>query len=387
MLRLDSDMSTEENPGITAAAVPEDTPSAAEALLQEIEDELSDDTTEGDGTLYEHFRVVADRGQQLMRIDKFLLDHLPDTSRNRLQQASRSGFLHVNGRPVKSNYRVKPHDVVTLLLDRPRYENLIEPEDIPLDVVYEDEALMVINKPAGLVVHPGCGNYTGTLVNAIAWHLRDNPQYDPNDPGVGLVHRIDKDTSGLLVVAKTPEAKTHLGWQFFNKTTRRRYNALVWGNFQEESGRIEGNIGRNPKDRMQMAVFPPDSEIGKHAVTHYAVLERFGYVTLVECVLETGRTHQIRAHMTHLGHPLFNDERYGGDRILRGTQSGTYNNFIRNCYALCPRQALHALTLGFRHPLTEEEMDFTAPLPPDMQALLEKWRTYIGGIRNEITEG
>ena len=387
MLRPDSDMNTEENPGITEAAVPEDTPSAAEALLQEIEDELSDDTTEGDGTLYEHFRVVADRGQQLMRIDKFLLDHLPDTSRNRLQQASRSGFLHVNGRPVKSNYRVKPHDVVTLLLDRPRYENLIEPEDIPLDVVYEDEALMVINKPAGLVVHPGCGNYTGTLVNAIAWHLRDNPQYDPNDPGVGLVHRIDKDTSGLLVVAKTPEAKTHLGWQFFNKTTRRRYNALVWGNFQEESGRIEGNIGRNPKDRMQMAVFPPDSESGKHAVTHYAVLERFGYVTLVECVLETGRTHQIRAHMTHLGHPLFNDERYGGDRILRGTQSGTYNNFIRNCYALCPRQALHALTLGFRHPLTEEEMDFTAPLPPDMQALLEKWRTYIGGIRNEITEG
>ncbi|MBR6483164.1 MAG: RluA family pseudouridine synthase [Bacteroidaceae bacterium] len=352
-------------------------------LPNELEDELTEDTSEGDGTLYEHFRVVADRGQQLMRIDKFLLDHLPDTSRNRLQQASRSGFLHVNGRPVKSNYRVKPHDVVTLLLDRPRYENLIEPEDIPLDVVYEDNALMVINKPAGLVVHPGCGNYTGTLVNAIAWHLRDNPQYDPNNPEVGLVHRIDKDTSGLLVVAKTPEAKTHLGWQFFNKTTRRRYNALVWGNFQEEGGRIEGNIGRHPKDRMQMAVFPPDSDIGKHAVTHYKVLERFGYVTLVECVLETGRTHQIRAHMTHLGHPLFNDERYGGDRILRGTQSGTYNNFIRNCYALCPRQALHALTLGFRHPLTEEEMDFTAPLPPDMQALLEKWRTYIGGIRNE----
>ncbi|MBR5530862.1 MAG: RluA family pseudouridine synthase [Bacteroidaceae bacterium] len=376
-------METQEKP-CTAATAPIDDSFPTEAILpDESEDELTDDTSEGDGTLYEHFRVVADRGQQLMRIDKFLLDHLPDTSRNRLQQASRSGFLHVNGRPVKSNYRVKPHDVVTLLLDRPRYENLIEPEDIPLDVVYEDNALMVINKPAGLVVHPGCGNYTGTLVNAIAWHLRDNPQYDPNNPEVGLVHRIDKDTSGLLVVAKTPEAKTHLGWQFFNKTTRRRYNALVWGNFQEEGGRIEGNIGRHPKDRMQMAVFPPDSDIGKHAVTHYKVLERFGYVTLVECVLETGRTHQIRAHMTHLGHPLFNDERYGGDRILRGTQSGTYNNFIRNCYALCPRQALHALTLGFRHPLTEEEMDFTAPLPPDMQALLEKWRTYIGGIRNE----
>lgn len=376
-------METQEKPCI-AATIPTEENFPTEAMLSdEMEDELSEDTSEGDGTLYEHFRVVADRGQQLMRIDKFLLDHLPDTSRNRLQQASRSGFLHVNGRPVKSNYRVKPHDVVTLLLDRPRYENLIEPEDIPLDVVYEDNALMVINKPAGLVVHPGCGNYTGTLVNAIAWHLRDNPQYDPNNPEVGLVHRIDKDTSGLLVVAKTPEAKTHLGWQFFNKTTRRQYNALVWGNFQEEGGRIEGNIGRHPKDRMQMAVFPPDSDIGKHAVTHYKVLERFGYVTLVECVLETGRTHQIRAHMTHLGHPLFNDERYGGDRILRGTQSGTYNNFIRNCYALCPRQALHALTLGFRHPLTEEEMDFTAPLPPDMQALLEKWRTYIGGIRNE----
>ena len=376
-------METQEKPCIAATVPTEENFPTRAMLSDEMEDELTEDTSEGDGTLYEHFRVVADRGQQLMRIDKFLLDHLPDTSRNRLQQASRSGFLHVNGQPVKSNYRVKPHDVVTLLLDRPRYENLIEPEDIPLDVVYEDNALMVINKPAGLVVHPGCGNYTGTLVNAIAWHLRDNPQYDPNNPEVGLVHRIDKDTSGLLVVAKTPEAKTHLGWQFFNKTTRRRYNALVWGNFQEEGGRIEGNIGRHPKDRMQMAVFPPDSDIGKHAVTHYKVLERFGYVTLVECVLETGRTHQIRAHMTHLGHPLFNDERYGGDRILRGTQSGTYNNFIRNCYALCPRQALHALTLGFRHPLTEEEMDFTAPLPPDMQALLEKWRTYIGGIRNE----
>lgn len=379
-------MEAEETTHFTPA-VPSETALPNEAVAPcEMEDELADETSEADGTLYEHFRVVADRGQQLMRIDKFLLDHLPDTSRNRLQQASRSGFLHVNGRPVKSNYRVKPHDVVTLLLDRPRYENLIEPEDIPLDVVYEDEALMVINKPAGLVVHPGCGNYTGTLVNAIAWHLRDNPNYDPNDPSVGLVHRIDKDTSGLLVVAKTPEAKTHLGWQFFNKTTRRRYNALVWGNFQEEGGRIEGNIGRNPKDRMQMAVFPPDSDIGKHAVTHYKVLERFGYVTLVECVLETGRTHQIRAHMTHLGHPLFNDERYGGDRILRGTQSGTYNSFIHNCYALCPRQALHALTLGFRHPLTEKEMDFTAPLPTDMQSLLEKWRTYIGGIRGEVND-
>lgn len=342
------------------------------------------DLPEGDdenGGLYEHYRVIADRGQQLLRVDKFLLDHLPDTSRNRIQAAARAGFIHVNGRPVKSNYRVKPADVVTLLLDRPRYENTIEAEDIPIDVVYEDAALLVVNKPAGLVVHPGCGNYTGTLVNAIAWHLRDLPGYDPNDPGVGLVHRIDKDTSGLLVVAKTPEAKTHLGLQFFNKTTRRKYNALVWGNFTEDTGRIEGNIGRNPRDRMQMAVFPSGSEIGKHAVTHYRVMERFGYVTLVECILETGRTHQIRAHMCHIGHPLFCDARYGGEQILRGTQSGSYTAFIRNSFAACPRQALHARTLGFKHPVTGEEMDFTAPLPADMETLLNRWRTYVAGAK------
>ena len=283
----------------------------------ELEEAFIDESLQGgddeNGGLYEHFRVVADKGQQLLRVDKFLQDHLPDTSRNRIQLAARAGFIHVDGKPVKSNYRVKPGDVVTLLLDRPRYETTIEPEDIPLDVVYEDDDLMVINKPAGLVVHPGCGNYTGTLVNAIAWHLKDNPHYDPNDPAVGLVHRIDKDTSGLIVVAKTPEAKTSLGLQFFNKTTRRRYNAVVWGNFEKDQGRIEGNIARNPKDRLQMAVFEPSSEVGKHAVTHYEVLERFGYVSLVECVLETGRTHQIRVHMQHIGHPLFNDERYGGD--------------------------------------------------------------------------
>ena len=345
-------------------------------------DEEGNNGEEGEATgLYEHFRAVADKGQELLRIDKFLLNLMPDTSRNRIQTAAKNGFIHVNGKPVKSNYRVKPADVVTLLLDRPRYENLIIPEDIPLEIIYEDDDVLVINKPAGLVVHPGCGNYTGTLVNAIAWHLRDNPAYDPNSPEVGLVHRIDKDTSGLLVVAKTPEAKTHLGWQFFNKTTRRRYNALVWSNFQEDSGRIEGNIGRSPKDRLQMAVFPPDSGIGKHAVTHYNVMERFGYVTLVECILETGRTHQIRAHMKHIGHPLFCDERYGGDQILRGTQSSTYNSFIRNCFAICPRQALHARTLGFEHPRTGKQMDFSAPLPADMTALLEKWRTYTAGLK------
>lgn len=336
-----------------------------------------DEPEDEDGAqLYEHFRVVADRGQQLLRVDKFLIDHLPDTSRNRIQTAARQGFVHVNGQPVKSSYRVKPADVVTLLLDRPRYDNTIAPEDIPLDVVYEDADVIVINKPAGLVVHPGCGNYTGTLVNALAWHLSECPGYDPNDPAVGLVHRIDKDTSGLIVAAKTPDAKTKLGLQFFNKTTRRRYNALVWGNPADDAGRVEGNIARHPKDRMQMAVFPPDSGVGKPAVTHWHVLERFGFVTLVECVLETGRTHQIRAHMKHIGYPLFADARYGGDQILRGNLSGSYRQFVKGCMALCPRQALHARTLGFRHPRTGQEMDFEVPLPPDMAALVERWRNF-----------
>src|SRR5574344_2400530 len=267
-------------------------------------DELDDD--EGQGQLYEHFRVVVDKGQVPVRIDKFLFDRLVHSSRNRIQNAAEAGFIHVNDSPVKSNYRVRPCDIITLMLDRPHYDSKIDAEDIPLNIIYEDDSLLVVNKPAGLVVHPGCGNFNGTLVNAIAWHLRDVPGYDPNDPAVGLVHRIDKDTSGLLVIAKTPEAKSSLGVQFFNKTTHRSYNALVWGNFNEEEGRIEGNIARNPKDRLQMTVFPPDSDIGKHAVTHYRIVERFGYVTLVECILETGRTHQIRAHMKHIGHPLFN---------------------------------------------------------------------------------
>ena len=323
---------------------------------------------------HEHWRIVADKGQSPIRIDKFLMDHLGDTSRNRIQKAAEAGCIRVDGRPVKSNYKVKPLEVVTLVLERPKRDWEIVPEDIPLDITYEDDQLMVINKPAGLVVHPGCGNYSGTLVNALAWHLRDNPDFDPNDPDVGLVHRIDKDTSGLLVIAKTPEAKTRLCHQFFVKTTRRQYNALVWGSFPEDEGRIEGNIGRDPKDRLRMACFPPESEVGKPAVTHYRVLERFGHVTLVECRLETGRTHQIRVHMRHIGHPLFNDERYGGDQILRGDTSASYRAFIHNCFALCPRQALHARTLGFVHPVTGEEMFFTSPLPQDMQALIEKWR-------------
>ena len=337
------------------------------------------DELEGEPQLYEHFRFVVDSGQEPLRIDKYMLEKLQHSSRNRIQRAADAGFVHVNDRPVKRNYRVRPGDVVTLMLDRPRHDTSIEAEDIPLDVVYEDSQLMVVNKPAGLVVHPGVGNFTGTLVNALAWHLRDVEGYDPNDPEVGLVHRIDKDTSGLLVVAKTPDAKTKLGLQFFNKTTHRSYNALVWGNVKDDEGRIEGNIGRDPKDRLRMAVFAPDSGIGKPAVTHYRVIERFGYVTLIECILETGRTHQIRAHMRSIGHPLFADERYGGMEILRGERSASYRAFVQNCFSLCPRQALHARTLGFVHPTTGKQMDFTSEWPEDMRQLIEKWRTFIAG--------
>ena len=342
--------------------------------------QLADEELDDGQQLYEHFRFEVDRGQVPVRIDKFMFEKLQHSSRNRIQKAAEAGFVHVNDRPVKSNYKVRPGDIVTLMLDRPHYDTTIEPEDIPLDIVYEDDQLMVINKPAGLVVHPGCGNFHGTLVNAIAWHLRDLPTYDPNDPQVGLVHRIDKDTSGLLVVAKTPDAKTSLGVQFFNKTTHRSYNALVWGNFVEDEGTIEGNIGRDPKDRLRMSVFPPDSEIGKPAVTHYRVLERFGYVTLVECILETGRTHQIRAHMKHIGHPLFSDERYGGTEILRGERTGSYRQFVLNGFKQCPRQALHARTLGFVHPTTKKQMDFTSELPADLQGLLENWQRYRGNV-------
>lgn len=349
-------------------------------------DSLNSLENEDDGQLYEHFRIVADRGQVPTRVDKFLFEHLQHSSRNRIQKAAEAGFIHVNEQPVKSNYKVRPMDVVTLMMNRPRHDDTIEPEDIPLDIVYEDDQLMVVNKPAGMVVHPGCGNYHGTLVNAIAWHLRNLPSYDPNDPEVGLVHRIDKDTSGLLVVAKTPEAKSNLGVQFFNKTTHRSYNALVWGNLKDDEGRIEGNIGRDPKDRLRMSVFPPDSEIGKPAVTHYRVLERFGYTTWVECILETGRTHQIRAHMKHIGHPMFCDERYGGTEILRGERSSTYRAFIQNCFKLCPRQVLHARTLGFVHPTTRQQMDFTSELPADIAALIAKWRGYIKGTTRDTFE-
>ena len=339
-------------------------------------DELTDGESEGGNELYEHFRFVADKGQQLLRVDKFLVARLEKSSRNRVQQAAEAGCILVNGKPVKSNYRVKPLDVVSVVMDRPRYEFEIIAEDIPLDIVYEDDDLLVVNKPPGLVVHPGHGNYSGTLVNALAWHFRDNPDYDVNDPRMGLVHRIDKDTSGLLVVAKTPDAKTHLGRQFFNKTTRREYVAVVWGVPEPAVGTVTGNIGRNPKDRLQMAVFPDGSDQGKHAVTHYEVLENLGYVAVVRCVLETGRTHQIRVHMKHIGHPLLNDGRYGGDEILRGERTARYRHFVENCFNVCPRQALHARTLGFVHPRTGREMFFESRVPDDMTAMIEKWRNF-----------
>ncbi len=342
--------------------------------------EDDDKLVEIDGAeYYEHFRFVADKGQELLRVDKFLVARLQKSSRNRIQQAADAGCIIVNGKPVKSNYRVKPLDIVQVVMDRPRYEFEIVAQDIPLDIVYEDRYVLVVNKPAGLVVHPGHGNYDGTLVNALAWHFRDTPDYDVNDPRLGLVHRIDKDTSGLLVVAKTPDAKTDLGRQFFNKTTKREYVAVVWGCPSPASGTVATNICRSPKDRLQMAPFPLDGPEGKRAVTHYELTEDFGHVAAVRCVLETGRTHQIRVHMKHLGHPLFNDARYGGDQILRGLRSSSYQAFVRNCMELCPRQALHARTLGFVHPETGEEMFFSAPLPPDMTALIDKWRTYAKG--------
>lgn len=346
-------------------------------LIDDLQEDALPELTEVDdeGTMYEHFRFVADKGQALLRVDKFLVEKMQKSSRNRIQQAAEAGCILVNGKAVKSNYRVKPLDVVTIVMDRPRYEFEVIAEDIPLDIVYEDDDVMVVNKPAGLVVHPGHGNYHGTLVNALAYHFKNNPDYDVNDPRMGLVHRIDKDTSGLLVVAKTPDAKTDLGKQFFNKTTKREYVAVVWGIPNPPVGRIEGNIGRSPKDRLQMAVFP-EGDQGKHAVTHYEVIEPLGYVSVVKCVLETGRTHQIRVHMKHIGHPLLNDSRYGGDEILRGERTANYRKFVKNCFDICPRQALHARTLGFIHPRTGEEMFFTSEVPEDMTAMIDRWRSY-----------
>jgi 23S rRNA pseudouridine1911/1915/1917 synthase len=334
------------------------------ADLAEIEEEDS---------LFEHFRFEVPKGQELLRIDKFLMQVVANTTRNKIQKAADNGDIYVNDIPVKSNYRVKPLDVVRILLPHPPFENRIDPEDIPLDIVYEDDALLLINKPAGLVVHPGHGNYTGTLVNALAFHFQNLPLNSSERPG--LVHRIDKDTSGLLVIAKTEAAMTHLAKQFEAKTSEREYIALVWGIVKEDEGTIVGNIARHPRDRMQMSVYA-DPEIGKPAITHYKVIERLTYVTLVSCTLETGRTHQIRVHMKHLGHTLFNDERYGGNLILKGTTFTKYKQFVDNCFKILPRQALHAKTLGFVHPTTGEMMRFDTELPEDMRLCIEKWRGY-----------
>lgn len=331
---------------------------------------------------FEHHRVVADPGQALLRIDKFLVDRIPNTSRNKLQEAATNGFVRVNGLAVKSNYKVKPNDVVTIELPYPVREIELIPQDIPIDVVHEDDTVCVVNKPSNMVVHPGYGNYSGTLVNALMHkfgHLPDGSSH-PDTPRPGLVHRLDKNTTGIMVIAKTEYALMHLAKQFFDRTTERRYHALVWGDI-EEDGTVVGHIGRSLQNRKVMTVFEDESH-GKHAVTHYRVLRRFGYVTLVECKLETGRTHQIRVHMKHIGHPLFNDPEYGGDRILKGTTFTKYKQFIQNCFNILPRQALHAKSLGFEHPKTGEWQQFESGLPADMTAVLDKWETYAASAKD-----
>ena len=325
--------------------------------------------------LYEHYAFVVDKGQQPLRIDKYLMNFVENATRNKIQAAAKAGNIFVNNEVVKSNYKVKPHDQISVKFDHPPHEYLLVAEEMNLDIVYEDEELIVVNKPAGIVVHPGHGNYSGTLINGLIYHFENLPKNSSDRPG--LVHRIDKDTSGLLVVAKTEQAMSHLSKQFADKTSERSYTALVWGSLEQDEGTVEGHIGRHPKNRLQNTVFLDDESYkGKPAVTHFRVLERFTYVTLVECRLETGRTHQIRVHMKHIGHTLFNDERYGGDQILKGTSFSKYRQFVENCFKILPRQALHAKTLGFEHPKTGEMMRFTSGLPEDISACIEKWRAY-----------
>jgi len=325
--------------------------------------------------LFEHHRIIADRGQGLLRLDKFLFNRLENVSRNKIQIAVKAGNVLVNSLPAKPNYRVKPADTITIVLPYPHREFEILPEDIPIQILYEDDHLLVVNKEAGMVVHPGHGNYTGTLVNALCWHLRHLPLYQSGEIRPGLVHRIDKETSGILVVAKTEMALNKLARQFFEHTTARTYHAVVWGTFEEAGGTVTGYIGRSTRDRMKMQVFD-DASAGKHAITHFKVLEKLGYVSLIECRLETGRTHQIRAHMEHLGHPIFNDNRYGGDKILRGTVFSKYRQFVENCFSIMPRQALHARSLGFIHPETGQQMHFESDWPNDMVQLIDRWRNY-----------
>ena len=327
---------------------------------------------------FERYSCTVDKGQTPVRVDKYLSEHMPGTSRNRIQQAAEAGNILVNEQPVASNYKVKPLDLVQVMLDHEPIDFTIQPENIPLEVVYEDADVLVINKPAGLVVHPGHGNYEHTLLNALAYYFQQTQAHlDINNPEIGLVHRIDKDTSGLLLIAKTPEAKTNLGKQFFDHTTERTYNALVWGTFTEESGTITGALARDTRDRTIYRIYDLDENPNaKEAITHWRVLERFPYVTLVECRLETGRPHQIRVHMKSIGHPLFADEKYGGMEILKGLRTQKYSQYIHNCFALCPRQVLHAKTLGFTHPRTGERMFFDSPWPADIEALIDKWRNY-----------
>ena len=332
--------------------------------------------------LHEHYRFVADKGQQPLRVDKFLMNRIEHATRNKIQKAAKDGHIYVNDQSVKSNYKVKGKDIVRVLFTHPPHEFLLVPQEIPIDIVYEDDSVVVVNKPAGMVVHPGHGNYQDTLINGLIFHFEHLPENQNNRPG--LVHRIDKDTSGLLVIAKTEQAMTHLAQQFFNKSTQREYIAIVWGNVEEDKGTVEGHIGRHPKNRLQNTVFEgEDADLkGKPAVTHYEVIERLGYVTLIRCILETGRTHQIRVHMKHIGHTLFNDERYGGNEILKGTHFTKYKQFVDNCFKILPRQALHAKTLGFVHPKTQELMHFDAPLPQDMVAAIDKWRNYAKSSQN-----
>ena len=326
--------------------------------------------------LYEHFRFVADKGTDLIRIDKYLQNLIANTSRNKVQQAAKAGCILVNGKPEKQNYRVHPLDVISVLMPNPPRDTEVLPENIPLNITYEDDDIIVINKAPGMVVHPAYANYTGTLVNALAYHLQGKKGRDGEEMKPMLVHRIDKNTSGIMIVAKNEYSQMTLAKDFFDHTINRADQALVWGDFKEDEGTVTGNVGRHPKERTCMTVFP-DGEAGKHAVTHYKVLERFGYVTLIECRLETGRTHQIRVHMQHIGHPLFNDATYGGDRILKGTTFNKYKQFIDNCFQLMPRQALHAKSLGITHPVTKKAMFFDSELPEDFQAVLDKWRHYV----------
>ena len=335
-------------------------------------DELSDSREQ---ELFEHYRYVVDAGQSLLRIDKYLAARIENVSRTRVQAAAQAGNILVNETPVKPNYRIKPLDVIQILLPNPPREIELIPQDIPITIIYEDDDVIVVDKQAGMVVHPAYGNYSGTLMNALMFHFRDLPLFQSGDTRPGLVHRIDKNTSGLLVVAKNEYAHNRLAKQFFNRTTGRRYVALVWGTPDPEEGTITGHVGRNVRDRTIMQVFPDGSQ-GKHAVTHYTVIEKFGYVSLLECRLETGRTHQIRVHMAWAGHPLFNDEEYGGHRILKGTTFTKYQQFVRNCFTLLPRQALHARTLAFDHPVTGKRMSFESPIPDDMAAVIDKWRRY-----------